>query len=103
MYRPVYGSVPESNTMQCNCATPQMKTITCFNNACLAVWVEERGSYERDECPVHTWFPNPNGGICLPIITTYLCDSCQNNGYYLERDEDEDENNWLPKLVLRKK
>lgn len=82
----------------CICDIPQMKTLTCFNKACLATWTIEREFYERNHCPMHKYIGHIQ--ICsFPLPE--LCSSCRNNGYYIEKDPND--GRMFPKLELKKR
>lgn len=80
--------------MDCICSQSQKKISTCFNQACLATWEEEKMRHERTACPVHKFILPVGCGYSTPP----LCLKCQHDGYYVERVG----KTWFPTMELRK-
>lgn len=78
------GSNSASMTMVCNCDVPQRKVFDCFNDKCHQIWIDEKQPFERERCPVHTVSDDTTCDTPMPK----LCCKCRNNGFFLERNDD---------------
>lgn len=84
----------ETNENKCTCNEAKMKTVSCFH--CKVQWQESYPYHEKImSCPQHRGGFAYCGGAHPP-----LCQSCHNQGYFIEAGE---QRGYFSSFVVKKK